>query len=66
MKRMPEPLWQVDPTSVLPKWLMLHIFSYLTTAELCVCSKVSAYLILGGKLSLLRHLSVDTYSVGIS
>ena len=43
MKRMPEPLWQVDPTSVLPKWLMLHIFSYLTTAELCVCSKVSVY-----------------------
>ena len=40
MKKMPEPQWRADPTSALPKWLMLHIFSYLTTAELCTASKV--------------------------
>ncbi|XP_063680909.1 uncharacterized protein LOC134816095 isoform X2 [Bolinopsis microptera] len=43
MKKMPEPQWRADPTSALPKWLMLHIFSYLTTAELCTASKVSSH-----------------------
>ena len=55
MKRMPEPLWRVDPTSVLPKWLMLHIFSYLTTAELCVCSKVGKNIIWTNRNFLIFH-----------